>query len=95
MSNIYNSKPIKFNVEGKGAIIHHSSTDGPNFGYKFIFLDRKCDISLLINNSNYGYSQFPIYFKDDFGKGNSIFTGTLDDTKKFEIKEIEVFNVFK
>ena len=94
LSNIYNSKPIKFNIEGKGANIHHSSTEGPNFGFKYQIFDfeQKYDMVLL---SNSGYSQFPIYFKDDLGKGNSIFTGTLDLTKKFEIKEIEIFNVFK
>ena len=100
LSNIYNSKPIKFEADGKGINIFHSSNIGPNFGgrndpFKIFQVIREYDIVLLQDNAKFGYSDFPISYKDNFGKGNSVFTGSFDKTRKFEIKEIEVFSTAK
>ena len=91
MSNIYNSKPIKFEAYGKVINIFHSSNIGPNFGgrndpFKIFQVIREYDIVLLQDNAKFGYSDFPISYKDNFGKGNSVFTGSFDKTRKFEIK---------
>ena len=62
-------------------------TEGPTFcgGY---------DIYTNITDSSYSY--FPHSYQDILGKGRSIFTGDLNDNSEyFNLKEIEIFKIFK
>ena len=80
LTNIYD-KPTKFpHIEGKDSIFD-SSSYGPTFDDFYIGDNFKCEL------------KFPRGHKDILGKGRSIFNG--DDTDVFNLKEIEVFKLFK
>ena len=89
--NIYNTEPIKLpSKNDKHEIRHYSISYGPAFG-------GGCDIGICgdILNSG-GWSYFPKTYIDSTGKGKSIFTGKLNNNNvNFEVKEIEVFKLFK
>ena len=92
--NIHNSEPTKFNVKNEKEGVYHGSGYGPTFG-------DGCDISINdIGISNFlnsdASTDFPCRYTDSLGKGRSIFTGDFNnDVKKFRLKEIEVFQLFK
>jgi len=81
LTNIYD-KPTKFpHIEGENSVCHGSS-HGPTFDDFYI-------------QDNFSYSlEFPRGHKDVLGKGRSIFNGD-NNTKKFNLKEIEVYKLFK
>ena len=79
LTNIYD-KPTKFpHIEGEDSVYHYSS-HGPTFDDFYIRDNFKCEL------------YFPRGHKDVLGKGKSIFTG---DNNDLNIKEIEVFKLFK
>ena len=79
LTNIYD-KPTKFpHVEGQDSL-HNNSHDGPTFDDFYIKDDFKCEL------------HFPRGHKDILGKGKSIFNG---GNSSFNLKEIEVFKLFK
>jgi len=81
LTNIYD-KPTKFpHVEGKDSVIHDKN-NGATFDDFYIFDNFRC---LL---------HFPSGHKDVLGKGRSIFNGD-NNTSEFNLKEIEVFKLFK
>jgi len=86
LTNIHGTEPTKFpNSDSRYSIYDHSS-HGPTFGGGH-------DIQIYKNSS---YSGFPHSYQDILGKGKSIFTGDLNNSKQsFKLKEIEVFKIFK
>ena len=81
LTNIYD-KPTKFpHVEGQDSVFHRSD-HGPTFDDFYIYDNFECSL------------KFPLGHKDVLGKGRSIFNGD-NNTKKFYLKEIEVFKLFK
>ena len=81
LTNIYD-KPTKFpHVEGKDSV-YLDSSNGPTFDDFYIFDNFLCQL------------KFPRGHKDVLGKGRSIFNGD-NNTEKFNLKEIEVFKLFK
>ena len=90
LTNIYNTKPTKFNNKNDGKEVCHNKDYGPLFGYE-------CDIRIssdFVNGDN--YSTFPSSYIDTLGKGKSIFTGNTDNNKqKIKFIEVEVFKLFK
>jgi len=90
LTNIFNINPTKFPSKNDQKEVCHYSDRGPAFGYG-VDLGTYND---FLNNG--GYSYFPSTYEDILGKGRSIFTGKDNrNDGKFEIKEIEVFKVFK
>ena len=88
--NIYNSEPIKFPVKNMDQYsVLHGSGYGPIFG-------GGCDIGVNYSDflNNYSYSSFPSSYQDTYGKGYSIFSADINN-KKFKLKEVEVFKIFK
>ena len=88
LTNIYNIEPTKFPSRKNGQDIGNYSYHGPNFGFTDIYF---CNNFNVEGNS---YSKFPNSYEDILGKGNSIFTGD-SQTSKINLKEIEVFKLFK
>ena len=90
--NIYNTEPIKFPCINSGYAIRNYYECGPAFG-------SGTDLGIHENANKTcgeGLSWFPHTFKDTLGKGKSVFTGDLDNNNcLFEVKEVEVFKVFK
>ena len=90
--NIHNTEPTKFPFKNKDQYsVYHYSTVGPCFGGGY-------DIG--VNNDNFfdknSYAHFPYSYQDILGKGNSIFTGDLNNSNYyFKLKEIEVFKLYK
>ena len=69
--------------------IYDGSGYGPIFGAGH-------DINTLFRSNNSSGSNFPHSYKDILGKGKSIFTGDLNNNNSsFNLKEIEVFKIFK
>jgi len=89
LTNIHGSEPTKFPNSNTSYSIYDASNFGPTFGGGY-------DIETLYN-SNYSFcSWFPHSYQDILGKGRSIFTGDLNNSNtNFNLKEIEVFKVFK
>ena len=87
LTNIHGTKPTKFQNSNSRFSIYVDSNYGPCFGGGF-------DIGVFDGgrNNEYNYSSFPHSYKDILGKGKSIFSGDLN-TKKFTLKEIEVFKL--
>ena len=88
LTNIYNIEPTKFPSNKNGKDIGNYSYHGPNFGFKDIYFCSN------FNGEGNSYSNFPNSYKDILGKGNSIFTGD-NNNNKINLKEIEVFKLFK
>ena len=81
LTNIYD-KPTKFpHVEGQNSL-KHTPDRGPTFDDFYIYDNFKCKL------------YFPSGYKDVLGKGRSIFNGD-NNTEYFNLKEIEVFKLFK
>jgi len=84
LTNIHGTEPTKFPNSNTSYSIFDSNNFGPTFG--------NYDIKIYKNGS---YAHFSSY-KDILGKGNSIFSGDLNnDNINFKLKEIEVFKIFK
>ena len=89
LTNIHGIEPTKFPNEDKNRSVYHNSNYGPCFGSNDI--DIRSDYKKSVS-----YSSFPYYYEDILNKGKSIFTGNLDNNKiEFNIKEIEVFQLYK
>ena len=90
LSNIYNTEPTKFPSKNDKKEVYHNSSYGPCFG-------GGCDIGVngdILNSG--GWSGFPYTYPDILGKGKSIFTGDSNNNiYKIQIKEIEVFKIYK
>ena len=90
LTNIHGTEPTKFPNEDKNRSVYHNSNYGPCFG-NYNDIDIRSDYKNSVS-----YSSFPYNYEDTLKKGKSIFTGNLDNNKnEFNIKEIEVFNLYK
>ena len=88
LTNIHNTQPTKFPSKNDQKEIYHHSAYGPIFGAGH-------DLGVYADISNKGgWTGFPYTYKDELGKGQSVFTNDLN-TKKFKINEIEVFKIYK
>ena len=85
LTNMYNISPTKFPNSDTRYSIWDDSTCGPIFGGGH-------DIRICFNSSD--YTSFPHSYKDELGKGYSIFKGD-NDNYYFNLKEIEVFKLIK
>ena len=84
LTNIYGISPTKFSNSNTNYSIYDHSNYGPTFGGgNDIYIDF---------NSN--YSSFPHSYQDTLSKGWSIFSGD-NNSKNFNLKEIEVFKLIK
>ena len=90
LTNIHGTEPTKFPNSNTNRSIYDRSDFGPTFGGGF-------DIYTLIYKSKTpSGSDFPHSYQDILGKGRSIFTGNLNNNNDyFDLKEIEVFKIFK
>jgi len=87
LTNIHGTEPTKFPNSNTNKSIYDHYLDSPRFG--------NGDINILVDNSN-SHSNFPNSYQDILGKGKSIFTGDLNNNNnKLNLKEIEVFKIFK
>ena len=87
LTNIHGTEPTKFPNSNTSYSIYDNSSYGPTFGGGH-------DIYTNITNSS--QSAFPHSYQDILGKGKSIFTSNLNNSNyNFNLKEIEVFKIFK
>ena len=87
LTNMYNIAPTKFPNSNTTYSIRDYPSYGPCFGGGF-------DIGIRFEESN--YTNFPHSYQDILGKGRSKFTGDLNNSNAFfNLKEIEVFKIFK
>ena len=88
LTNIHNTDPMKFPNTNSIYSIYDCSSYGPTFGGGY-------DITIFYNgnNNSYNYSNFPHSYQDSLGKGKSIFSGDLNNSR-FTLEEIEVFRLF-
>jgi len=85
LTNIHGTEPTKFPNSNTSYSIDDYSDYGPTFGGHDIYTNK--------NGSN---ASFPHSYQDILGKGKSIFTGDLNNNNQyFNLKEIEVFKIFK
>ena len=91
LTNIYNIEPTKFANSDTRYSVRHYYDYGPTFGGGHdIYIPQD------YNNNNSPYINFPHSYQDTLGKGKSIFTGDYNnDNMYFNLKEIEVFKLFK
>ena len=88
-TNIHGTEPTKFPNSDTKYSIYGGSDRGPTFGGGH-------DIYTLYSSNNTSASYFPNSYQDILGKGRSIFTGDLNNSNtSFNLKEIEVFKIFK
>ena len=90
LTNIYNTKPTKFQSKNNGNEVYHHKDYGPIFGKDGM------DLCIYSNFSekNGPNANFPTSFQDGLGKKGSIFTS--DENKgNFTIKEIEIFKLLE
>ena len=87
LTNIHGIEPTKF-INNDSSNVNHHSGRGPCFG-------NYNDIQVFADYSNSNcVSAFPCNYKDNSGKGKSIFTGDFNnDNSNFRMKDIEVFKV--
>ena len=90
LTNIYNTKPTKFQSKNNGKEVYHEKNYGPIFGENGNDFYIQSDFT--VNNS--ACSSFPISFEDVLGKGKAIFSSD-EKTGSFTIKEIEVFKLLE
>ena len=90
LTNIYNTKPTKFQSKNKGNEVYHHKDCGPIFGKDGM------DLCIYSNFSekNGPNANFPTSFQDGLGKKGSIFTSD-NNTKNFTVKEIEIFKLLE
>ena len=90
LTNIHGIEPTKFPNKKDNASVYHNLDYGPCFG-NYNDIDIRSDYKNSVS-----YSSFPYNYEDTLKKGKSIFTGNLDNNKnEFNIKEIEVFKLYK
>ena len=88
LTNIHGIEPTKFINSETSCSVFHYCDQGSVFGANDILIGK--------DFNNDCTSLFPENYKDILGKGKSIFTGNIDNTKnKFKVKEIEVYKLFK
>ena len=96
LSNMFGTKPTKFISNRKGYIICRSN-NGPGFGCKIISIFKQdCKYDILVKKDflkEKSISEFPISYEDILNKNHSIFTSSKQYS--FQLKEIEVFKLFK
>ena len=80
---MYNISPTKFPNSNTSYSIYDHYSYGPTFGGGH-------DICTFYSN----YTNFPCHYKDELGKGYSIFKGD-NNSHNFNLKEIEVFKLIK
>ena len=93
LTNIYGTNPTKFQLKDNNYswAIYDNSDYGATFGE-----GHDLYISNDFSNNNKSYVNFPYSYKDNIGKGKSIFTGDSNNNNDiFKIKEIEVFKLYK
>ena len=89
LTNIHGTEPTKFPNSNTNNSIYDGSNYGPTFG-------GGTDIETLSGSNNSCCSGFPHSYQDILGKERSIFTGDLNNSNtSFNLKEIEVFKIFK
>ena len=95
LTNIFETDPIKFHLKdnNSGSSIYDYYNNGPTFGNGH---DIRINDNFIKNDTQFF---FPWTYQDTSGKGNSIFTGDINDNnlnngyKKCKIKEVEVFKL--
>ena len=86
LTNIHGTEPTKFPNSNTSYSIYDDSSSGPRFGGGHD----------IYTNKKGSYANFPFSYQDILGKGKSIFTGDLNNNNgNFNLKEIEVFKIFK
>ena len=86
LTNIHGTEPTKFPNSNTNYSIYDYSSYGPTFGNGYD----------IYTNKEGSYANFPSSYRDILGKGKSIFTGDLNNKNiYFNLKEIEVFKIFK
>ena len=93
LSNMFGTKPTKFMSNKKG-FITCKSNNGPSFGYQSSWTNIKSDI--LVKKDflkEKSISEFPSSYIDTLNRNYSIFTSSKQNS--FQLKEIEVFKLFK
>ena len=85
LTNIYDTKPTKFPSKNSGYQAYHGKGHCP------YFYDIRTYTDYLNEKS---YSNFPENYEDSLGKGYSLFTSDQNN-KSFQMKEIEVFKLYK
>ena len=84
LTNIYNIQPTKFVSKNNGDEVHFGDGYGPCFYDTWNNDDIK-------NKSN---AYFGDYYQDTTGKGNSMFTGNINNNeRKISMDEVEVFKI--
>ena len=96
LSNIYGIEPTKFQIVNFNRSILTNGKEGPTFGGNPSNAGNP-DIGIYSDyNKGDSFSGFPESYKDNLGKGRSIFTGNENNSKKyFKVKEIEIFKAFE
>ena len=93
LTNIYNIEPTKFNRTNDQFGIYFGSDYGAWFGNS-----SNIGFAYDYSKENNCYSKFGVNvgYQDCLGKGNSIFTGNLDNNNiYYKINEIEGFKLYK
>ena len=88
LTNVHNTAPTKFpNTQNYSCAVYHGSDRGPAFGNNH-------DLYITNNylNSNNSYCNFGGSYPDVFGKGNSTFSGDVNNNC-FKLKELEIFKL--
>ena len=88
LTNIHGTAPTKYpNTKNYENAVRHGSDRGPTFGGNH-------DLYICSNylNSTDSYAYLGYSYPDVLGKGNSIFSGDINN-KKFKLKELEVFKL--
>ena len=86
LTNIHGTEPTKFPNSNSSYSICDGSSSGPTFGGGHD----------IYTNKEGSYANFPNSYQDTLGKGKSIFTGDLNNSNiYFNLKEIEVFKIYK
>ena len=86
LTNIYGTQPTKFISKNDQQEVYHNSFTGPIFGGGH-------DLGIFSDIfKKGGWSYFPNTYQDILGKGKSIFT---QNNNFFNLKEIEIFKIFK
>ena len=88
LTNIHGTAPTKFpNTQNYDFAVYHGNDRGPSFG-------RNHDLGISDNylNNNSSYCSFGYSYPDVLGKGNSTFSGDVNNIY-FKLKELEVFKL--
>ena len=88
LTNIHGTAPTKFpNTQNYDYAVYHGNDRGPSFG-------RNHDLGISDNylNNNSSYCSFGYSYPDVLGKGNSSFSGDVNNIY-FKLKELEVFKL--